>query len=153
MYPRAIRSSVVVLPLCAGMCRHLHTFGRFLITSNTSSGKSFGCGDVNRTRISGSTLATRSSNAANCIDPSRRVSGLYRDEKPAAYPLNAVNSLGATFPPTASNVDAFASTAASAVCFRSPPTPTPFPTPGTTVSLDRKSVAPSAPAPSSATYA
>mmetsp|Transcript_34834 Transcript_34834/g.56003 ORF Transcript_34834/g.56003 Transcript_34834/m.56003 type:complete len:223 (-) Transcript_34834:459-1127(-) len=84
VYPRAMRSRVVVDPDCAGMCRHAHTLGRLRITSSTASGKSFGCGDVNRTRISGSTAATRSSSAANCMDPSRRGAGAYRDENPAA---------------------------------------------------------------------
>mmetsp|Transcript_10187 Transcript_10187/g.37725 ORF Transcript_10187/g.37725 Transcript_10187/m.37725 type:complete len:315 (+) Transcript_10187:714-1658(+) len=91
-----MRSRLSVLPLCAGMCRHAHTFGRDAITSSTESGKSFGCGDVNLTRISGSMAATRSRSWANCTLPSLRFFGAYRDEKPSAYPTKGVPPAEAT---------------------------------------------------------
>ena len=87
-----MRTSVAVEPLCAGMCKHLHTFGRSRMTLRTSSGKSFGCGEVNRMRISGSTCATRSSSSANCTFPSLLRPASYRDSNPAAYPLNFAGS-------------------------------------------------------------
>jgi hypothetical protein len=43
----------------------LHTFGYLAIFSNISSGKSFGCGDVNLNLKSGKAFAEISSNSAN----------------------------------------------------------------------------------------
>ena len=84
VYPRRMRSNTVVLPLCAGMCSCLHTFGLDAMTFKTSSGKSFGCGDVKRTRISGSTPATSSRSSAKSNAFSRRAPGLYTDLNPLA---------------------------------------------------------------------
>ena len=47
-----------VEPDCAGKWIDLAMFGRSWISAKSSSGKSFGCGDVNRMRKSGLTLAT-----------------------------------------------------------------------------------------------
>lgn len=57
-YPLRILSSTAVDPLCAGMCRCLQTLWCLATTSSTSSLKSFGCGEVKRIRMFGSTCAT-----------------------------------------------------------------------------------------------
>ena len=82
VYPRRMRSNTDVEPLCAGTCSCFATLGRSAMTRNTSSGKSFGCGDVNRTRISGFTSAAASRSSANRTAPSRR--GLYTLRNPSA---------------------------------------------------------------------
>ena len=43
-------ASTFELPHCAGRCSCPHTFGLSVMRESTSSGKSFGCGDVNRMR-------------------------------------------------------------------------------------------------------
>mmetsp|Transcript_5906 Transcript_5906/g.24191 ORF Transcript_5906/g.24191 Transcript_5906/m.24191 type:complete len:214 (-) Transcript_5906:1070-1711(-) len=82
VYPRRIRSSTELEPLCAGTCSCFATLALDAMTRKTSSGKSLGCGDVKRTRISGSTSATASSNSANRTAPS--LLGLYTLLNPGA---------------------------------------------------------------------
>ena len=91
VYPRRMRSKVEVDPLCAGMCNCLQTFGVRAMTRNKSSGKSFGCGDVNRTRTSRSKPATAAMRSANVRAPSRF--GLYTDLNPFAYAANGSSSV------------------------------------------------------------
>mmetsp|Transcript_5194 Transcript_5194/g.16295 ORF Transcript_5194/g.16295 Transcript_5194/m.16295 type:complete len:204 (-) Transcript_5194:392-1003(-) len=52
-YPRRIASSTAEEPDCAGMCRLSHALGWAAITRSSSSGKSFGWGEVKRKRTSG----------------------------------------------------------------------------------------------------
>lgn len=57
-YPRRMRAKTLLLPLCAGKCSCLHMLGYAAIVCRTSSVKSFGCGEVNRMRTSGTASAT-----------------------------------------------------------------------------------------------
>jgi hypothetical protein len=54
-YERRIARSTTSEPDCSGMCREGMTFGVSAMAAMTSSVKSFGCGDVNRTRSRPST--------------------------------------------------------------------------------------------------
>mmetsp|Transcript_8816 Transcript_8816/g.28386 ORF Transcript_8816/g.28386 Transcript_8816/m.28386 type:complete len:201 (+) Transcript_8816:188-790(+) len=63
-YPRFIRSSADVDPDCAGICNNFEAFGVSEIVWSRLSGKSLGCGDVNRTRNSGEMAHTSFNNLA-----------------------------------------------------------------------------------------
>ena len=63
-YPRFIRSRTDVDPDCAGMCNNFEAFGVSAIVWSRLSGKSLGCGDVNRTRNSGEMAHTSFNNLA-----------------------------------------------------------------------------------------
>ena len=67
VYLRFISFKILSLPLCTGRWICLHTLGISAITRSVSSLMSFGCDVVKRTRISGTSSATRRRRAGKRI--------------------------------------------------------------------------------------